>query len=102
MWTTNIVMGEELRPDRCKVVFDQAYLPERTVVANVDQDRPNAWQKGEVTKLLTQMVRDGFTVWVMVGSDRHVLLPEGETQGSALLRANQARERVTNGSASLQ
>lgn len=101
MWTTNIVMGEALRPDRCKVVFDPAYLPERTIVANVDEDRPDAWKEGEVKKLIVQMARDGFTVWVMVGKDRHILLPKGETQGSAVVRANRARERVMNGRANL-
>lgn len=93
LWKLSEPMGEALRPSNCHIVFE-LYEPEKTVLANVDRDYPASWTKGEPLKLIKRMVLDGYTVWVMVGKDRHVMLPPDETQGSAILRAERARKRV--------
>jgi len=100
LWRLSEPMGEVLRPSNCHIVFE-LYEPEKTVVALVDQHYPESWGKGEPLKLIKRMVMDGYTVWIMVGKDRHVMLPQGETQGSAVLRAQRARNRVMEDGGSL-
>lgn len=98
LWLQNPLLGDELKPNICGVVFE-VHSKEKVVVANVMPERPKAWMKGPPRLLMEQMLRDGYTVWVMVGKDRHLVLPEGGTKGSALKRTIEARERVMHGSA---
>ena len=70
LWKHADVMGEDLRPDKCGVVFE-AYHIEKTVVAIVEQG--STWQEGEVKKLISQMLMDGYPVWVLEDKDRNLL-----------------------------
>jgi hypothetical protein len=85
------VLGPELRPDVCGVIFE-FYPEESVVVANVDWGAD--WMNGAPIALITQMLQDGVPVWVMDGKRRDVLLPEGMDENEALLRAQTAWEGV--------
>jgi hypothetical protein len=93
LWKVSHVLGDELQPSKCKVVFE-VFHPERIVLAMVDPDRPRAWGTGEPLKLIQRMVHDGYAVWVTIGPNRHLLLPEGDTEGAAWGRSLKARERM--------
>lgn len=84
-------MGEDLRPDKCGVMFD-LYYQERMVIAVAAEH--DAWRYGQPFKLIERIVRDGFVVWVMDGSDRHLMLPEGVTEAEGHARAHAAWRRT--------
>ena len=86
-------MGAALKPNVSGVVFEMHWL-EETVIANVDPDRPGAWQRGAPKRLIAEMLRDGFTVWAVVGKDKNLLLPPHETERSAWARAEKIGERM--------
>jgi hypothetical protein len=86
-------MPEELRPDKCGVMFE-AYHAEQVVVAQVEPGRPDAWKSDEPRKLIDQMIRDRYVVWVLVGKIRYLFLPEGTTEADARKRAEKAYKRA--------
>lgn len=99
VWLESTVLGEDLRPDRCGVVLE-AFHPQKTVVAMVNEGQEGVWKRGNPRLLISQMLMDGYVVWVLEGSARHLLLPQGETEESALKKAEEAwrgawRLRVT-------
>lgn len=89
LWRASPVMDEEMRPDRLGMMFE-AYRPERLVVVIVtDGD----WTNGKAKKLLTRIAQDGYVVWIMVGKDRHLLLPPGVPEAEGHERAQTAWRR---------
>lgn len=92
LWKQSPVMGEDLRPDNCGIVFE-AYHEEQTVVALVDGHKPDAWTKGEPKKLISMMLMDGYLVWILIGEERNLLLPEGKTEKQAIAQAEKAWKR---------
>lgn len=93
LWRQASGMGHRLKPNVCNIVFEM-HRQEATVVANVDPDRPEAWQRGEAKRLILRMVKDGYTVWVLIDKDKHLLLPADETERSAWERARRIYERA--------
>jgi hypothetical protein len=89
-------MPEELRPSKCKVAFESH--PEGVTIAHVDKHRPDAWKNRPVVGVLKKLVREGEPVFVMVGKDRHLLLPKDVSETEAKKRARAAFVRVTHGS----
>ncbi len=87
LWLQSEVLGEDLRPDRCGVVFEV----DREVKMVIATTRSDNWREGEPAKLITRMLIDGFVVWAIVNKDgaieRNLLLPEGVNQEQALDRA---------------
>lgn len=94
LWRSSPVMGEDLRPDRCGVMFD-LYLPEKMVIGNTTEQE--AWLSGQPMKLIKRMVADGFVVWIIDGSNRHLLLPEGVTEAEGYAKAQAAWKRTYGG-----
>lgn len=92
VWLESPVLGNDLRPDRCHVMFE-AYYEERMVIATSTQ--PGAWQRGEPYKLIMRMLFDGYPVWIVEGVDRHLLLPQGMTKAQAEQRTIGAWRRKT-------
>lgn len=92
LWKHADVMGDNLRPDKCGVVFE-AYHIEKTVVALVEKHKPGAWKKGAPKQLISQMLMDGYPVWVVVDKERNLLLPKGKTETQAITQAKKAWER---------
>lgn len=56
----------ELRPDKSRVVIGTTNHGE-DIVLYVSPDRPDAWQRGEFHKLVTELLSKGITVLVSCG-----------------------------------
>ena len=56
-------LPDELRPDRCKVVFHPTTDPE-VMAATTMPDSPDAWRRKPVKKLIDRMVAAGYRVAV--------------------------------------
>lgn len=89
LWKQSPVMGEDLRPDVCGVIFE-LYPEDKTIVAMVDEGRD--WDTGGCKELISQMLRDEYVVWVEDGS-KNLLLPEGTTEAEAHSRLMAVYER---------
>lgn len=91
----NASWHESLRPDRCGVVFEPFNEDERlNFTACVSLDRPNAWQEGAAAIAINRMLREGCAVIVVVGKEKHVLLPEGQTPETVWNQYERAARRV--------
>jgi hypothetical protein len=55
-WLMAPYMGEELKPERCHVVFCLPY-DAHTIVANCDPRTPDAWRTPHVTEMLHFLAR---------------------------------------------
>lgn len=55
-WLMAPYMGEELKPERCHVVFSMPY-DDHTIVANCDPRAPDAWRKPYVMEMLHFLAR---------------------------------------------
>jgi hypothetical protein len=91
LWKGSEILGDDLRPDKCGVMFE-LYNSEATVIAIVKEQAE--WKAGNIRLLINQMLLDGYVVWVLIGDDRHVLLPEGVSEKLAKTRAVAAWSRV--------
>ena len=90
LWLESDVLGADLRPDKCGVVF-QLYETDKTVVA-VDN---GIWNKGGNTRLLiSQMLKDGYVVWLVTRENKHLLLPQGITEKEARIRTASAWRHI--------
>ena len=58
----------ELRPDVCRVVMSTTNGGEE-IVLNVGPDRPDAWKRGEIGKLVAKMLSDGLPVLLKCGRE---------------------------------
>jgi len=56
-WLLAPYMGEELKPERCHVVFCQPYEHTDTIVANCDPRAPDAWRTPQVMEMLHFLAR---------------------------------------------
>jgi len=92
LWMVEPSLPEALWPKLCGVFFEP-FWDERMVVAMVDPTRPKVWMNGAGNELISQMVHDGYIVWVMVGADRHLLLPDGVSEEEGHEQAKRAWER---------
>lgn len=92
LWLSEPSLPEDLWPAECGVFFEP-FWDERMVVASVDPLRPNAWREGAPSKLIRQMIEDGYIVWVMNGPDRNLVLPPGATEKDGHDRAKRAWSR---------
>ena len=92
LWMTEPSLSDDLKPDKIGLYFEP-YWEERMVIVSVDPARPNAWQKAPAYSLILKMLEDGYMVWVLVGSDKNLLLPEGETENHAWQMAQHAWRR---------
>jgi hypothetical protein len=71
-------MGEDLRPDRCGVIFE--FFPnEKTVIATANYFPDNK----NVKLLIEQMITDGYIVWIVTQEGKNLLLPFGITESEA-------------------
>ena len=86
IWLLSPVLGEELRPDKCGTVFE-LYEGQKTVVALAENE---SWKTGELHKLISQMLIDGYVVWVMQGKERNLLLPNNMTEEEATIKLKDA------------
>ncbi len=59
-------LAPELRPDKSRVVISTTNGGE-DIVLNVGADRPDAWARGAMAKLVAKMLDDGVTVLVKCG-----------------------------------
>ena len=76
-------LHDRMRPDRCGVIFE-LHKAQQTVIAMVDPFRPDAWQNGITGTLIERMLVDDYTVWVVIGKEKHLLLPEGRKHQQSL------------------
>lgn len=88
LWRQSDVLGRDLRPDRCGVMFEADH-DNRFVIANVSSDKLDAPTNGAPKALLYQILKDGYFVWIMAGKDRHLILPKrvSEKQAIAITKA---------------
>ena len=92
LWLTEKSLPKALWPSLCGVFFEP-FWAEHMVVAAVDPARPEAWRDEVPMGMIQQMLVDGFVVWVMVGKDRHLVLPAGVNEDEGRERAQRAWER---------
>ena len=97
LWRTTPEMTDDLQPSKCKVAFE--VHEEGVAIAHVDVDRPEAWRKPPVIGVILKLVQEGTPVWVMIGKERHMLLPEGKNQEEVMRATHSATARVMHGSA---
>lgn len=82
LWKQSVVLKEDIAPHRCGIVFE--HIPEENIVlVMVDKHKSANWRKGPSKDLIKQMGKDGSIVWIIVGKDRHLLLPKGVTEKKA-------------------
>lgn len=79
LWLNNPVLGEELRPDKCGVLFE-LYREQKTVIAIATN---NSWKEGKLHLLISQMLIDGYIVWVSKDGEKNLLLPDGVNEDNA-------------------
>lgn len=91
LWKQSPVLGPELRPDTCGIVFE-AFFTDRIVIAMCDS--ADLWKAPAPAMLIQQMLSDGFAVWAIVGKERNLLLPVGDSIESAVDRSKSAFTRV--------
>ena len=78
----------------------EIHRPERIVLALVDPFRPEAWKGERISRLIRRMVKDGYTVWIIVGAEKQLRLPEGVTEDDARRKVEAAWRR--NGGSELR
>jgi hypothetical protein len=79
VWYVNPGLPDELRPDKCGVIFE-AFGSHKVVLAMVDPDRPRAWQDPVPTSMITSLVHGGYAVVITTtGKDRYFVLPSTRT-----------------------
>lgn len=73
------VLGPELRPDNCKVVFAPSTSP-KVMTAVTLPDAPNAWQRPAPQKLIGRLIAAGVAVVVgaPAATERIMLTREGQ------------------------
>lgn len=91
LWYANPSFPDSLRPDRCGVLFEPV-RGERVVIANVDPQRSKTWRtrNGVANSLINRYISEGIAVVVIVGYERHFILPDGVSSDevwAAVLRA---------------
>ena len=89
LWLLN-GLAPELRPDKCGVVF-QLYTEDKTVVAT-DEGKWN--RSGPSRLLIAQMLKDGYVVWLVTRTGKHLLLPQGITEKEAREKTARAWNRI--------
>ena len=62
----NKPLSLDLRPDRLRVVIGTTNHGD-DIVLHVSTDRPDAWKRGGIGKLVAEMLADGITVMVKCG-----------------------------------
>lgn len=62
-------LGEELRPDRCKVIFT-ASRDGNALLLTVDPSRPDAWKNGAVADLLAHFLDGQTEIHIVIGRER--------------------------------
>jgi hypothetical protein len=99
LWRLSNVLGDELKPNRCGVVFE-AYHEEHLVTALIDNAKTLAekkgyriWTRGPVRLLIERMLQDGYSVWILDGGERHLLLAPNDNEISVFQRSKRAWER---------
>lgn len=75
LWHANPKFPDSLRPDRCGVLFEP--VPgSKVVVANADPSRALD-PHGPAARLIERYLREGYSVVVIAGTERHILLAKG-------------------------
>lgn len=82
LWRVNDSLGDDLRPDKCGLVIEQ--YPENFLILSADKYKADNFQRGAPRRLIVQFLKKGFFAWVVIGKDRHLLLPKGMSENKAL------------------
>lgn len=78
LWAVSNKLPENLRPDKCGVVFEP--LRDRPIMlALTSPERPDAWRGAHTMHLIEMLLQSGTAVIATDGTDKNVLLPEGQT-----------------------
>jgi len=83
IWITS-PLSDRFRPDKMGILFEM-HKAHKTVIGLVEEGA--SWKSGRPMRLIMQMVNDGYTVWVVDGTERNLFLPSGETKQNALAKA---------------
>jgi len=78
-WYSNAKLDENLRPDKCGVVFEK--FTDLTYFALVDPNRALAWQDKCIMDFINQLLFTGHAVAITSGinSEKHIIVPIGYT-----------------------
>jgi hypothetical protein len=84
-WLWSKTWAEDLRPDRCGVMFEPVGKRGPEVwIGMVDPKRPSSFREGAARKMIERMTREGFGVILACGKDRHIVAPEWKTRDAVL------------------
>jgi len=65
---------DELRPDRCKVIFES--LPGvETILVSVDSSRPDAWKKKKILRVIETLRKKGRPLVLKTKNDSEMFVP---------------------------
>lgn len=78
VWIIEGDLPGNIRPDRCKVMFEQ-FPGSSTILAMVDPAFPDNWRKKNIIDQIQLFVRRGCAVVVTNGREKHILLPKDKT-----------------------
>lgn len=93
LWHANPKFPDALRPDRCGALFEPV-RDEKIVIVNVDLTRPHAWRLGVVDSMIRRFLAAGTAVVVIVGAEKHMILPEGVERRSVLDRLHRGAQQL--------
>jgi hypothetical protein len=74
---------DELRPDRCKVIFE-ALPGVETILITIDPSQPDAWKKKEIIEVMMKLVKKGRPIVFNATNYSQMLLPKGWTRHMVL------------------
>jgi hypothetical protein len=74
---------DELRPDRCKVIFE-ALPGVETILITIDPSQPDAWKKKEIIEVMMKLVKKGRPIVFKATNYSQMLLPKGWTRHMVL------------------
>ena len=77
-------MEPELRPDRCKVIFDTGAVGyDHVLTLHVDPGRPDAWRTPVITELMKRWLNDdNARVVILTGDKRRMFMLPGAQPAS--------------------
>lgn len=79
---------DNLRPDRCKVIFE-ALPGVHTILVSVDPERPDAWKKKEIRKVIEKLRTKGRPLVLKTKNDSKMFIPKEWTQQAVLKEIKQ-------------
>jgi len=80
MWLLLDRIPDELRPDRCRVIFEK--IDDRTFIGISDPAFPGAWRMGIAADFIRLLMKQGASAVIAEGTTKNVLPVAGRSEQS--------------------